>query len=266
MSLAPKILVVEDEETIRVAIEMMLEERDWLVLGVENGLDAVQAATDTRFDVVILDKNLPDITGVEVLQRIRDFDTEVRAIMLTGYANVESAVEMATLGVDAFLEKPLQDIYELGDVVASSLQSKKRAAEFEGRRDKEVVVGNQALNFLVNTVLVTKGAVDAMEIEAWLHMLSLNPTVYEGLGAASEALDKADLAFLACAEGILSMTKEVRSKHPKCKVVVFQPDPTLTTTMALIGQNLSGIITESLDTPGARTRVERILERIVREL
>jgi DNA-binding response OmpR family regulator len=266
MSQAPKILVVEDEETIRLAVEMMLEERDWQVLGVETGLEAVKAATETPFDVVILDKNLPDISGVEVLQRIRDVDTKVRAIMLTGYANVESAVEMATLGVDAFLEKPLQDIYELGDAVARSLQSKQRAADFESSRDKEVVVGNQALGFLVNCVLVTRGAVDSMEIETQLRGLDLNPSVFEGVEAAAAALERADLVFLACAEGIVSMTKEVRSSYPDCRLVVFQPDPTLTTTMALIGLNLSGIITEPLEEAGSLTRIQRIVERIVCEL
>jgi DNA-binding response OmpR family regulator len=266
MSQAPRILVVDDESTIRMAIEMMLEEREWLVVGAENGLDAVRAAKETPFDVVILDKNLPDISGVEVLRRIREHDTKVRAIMLTGYANVESAVEMAGLGVDAFLEKPLKDIYELSDLVANSLQCKQRAADYEASNKKEVVVGGQALNFLVNAVLVTRGGVDVLEMESWLRALDLNPSVFDGLKAANDALQRADLVFLACAEGILTMTKEVRAAYPDLKIVVFQPDPTLGTTMALIAQNITGIISEDLDNPDSGTRVGRILDRIVSEL
>jgi DNA-binding NtrC family response regulator len=137
----PRILIVDDEPTIRKAISMMLEEREWNVTTAENGVSAVHAATQEPFDVLILDKNLPDISGVEVLKRIREHDTHVRAIMLTGYANVESAVEMATLGVDAFYEKPLHDIYELGREVAASLQNKKRAEELaaDARSQSECV-------------------------------------------------------------------------------------------------------------------------------
>jgi hypothetical protein len=90
--------------------------------------------------------------------------------------------------------------------------------------------------------------------------------VYDGISAADEALQRADLVFLAATEGILSMAREVRAAYPDAKIIVFDHDPVLVTTLALIHLNLAGLISEDLANPSSQTRVGRILAKIVRGL
>ena len=75
--------MVDDEPRIRRFVRLMLEQNDWEVIDVASGREAVDAARADHPDLILLDINLPDLDGFEVLRQIRDF-SPVPIIMLTG--------------------------------------------------------------------------------------------------------------------------------------------------------------------------------------
>jgi two-component system nitrogen regulation response regulator NtrX len=102
-----KILIVDDEAGIRSSLKGILEDEGYSVKAVatgEGGLDLMQAG---YFDLVFLDIWLPEMNGIDVLEKIKIQDENTQVIMITGHGSVESAVRATKLGAFNFLEKPL---------------------------------------------------------------------------------------------------------------------------------------------------------------
>jgi DNA-binding response OmpR family regulator len=264
MAQAPKILVVDDEETIQFAIETALEDRGWEITTVGTGAEAIAAAAKAPFDVLILDKNLPDITGVEVLKTIRTHDRSARAIMLTGYASVESAVEMSVLGIDAYLEKPLKHIYHIATVVESSLTLKQQADVRTARRagtSTSLTANDQALNFLLKSAVVGPRSDERKATALALKELDLNPVVAD----SPEDIGIANLVFV-CHSDPLAMTQATRKRFPDDEIVVVCEAPEMPLARALIDVGISGIIKGSIDTPGSRHLLRQVVTGAVKRL
>jgi len=101
------ILIVDDEAGIRSSLKGILEDEGYSVQAVatgERGLDLLQAE---YFDLVFLDIWLPEMNGIDVLEKIKTQDKNIQVIMITGHGSVESAVRATKLGAFNFLEKPL---------------------------------------------------------------------------------------------------------------------------------------------------------------
>ena len=103
----PEVMIVDDDKNLCKSLEMILNEVGYGVLSVYNGADALQAAQEHEFDAAIIDIRLPDIDGVEVLRRLSQNDTNMRIMMVSGEATVETAVGSLNQGADAFLLKPV---------------------------------------------------------------------------------------------------------------------------------------------------------------
>jgi two-component system KDP operon response regulator KdpE len=99
------ILVVEDDRALRIALRAMMRSRELEVLEVGTGEEAVVVASGGSVDVIVLDLGLPDISGLEVLRRVRTF-SDVPVIVLT--ADHEQADKIRALdgGADDYLTKP----------------------------------------------------------------------------------------------------------------------------------------------------------------
>ncbi|GMV96572.1 MAG: Fis family transcriptional regulator [Phycisphaerae bacterium] len=103
-----KVLIVEDESLIRWSLRQKFEERGYQVVEAETGGLALQALDGAGFDLVMLDYRLPDMTGLDVLRRLRAADGDAVAIMMTAYSNIEDAVEAIKLGAFDYVAKPFQ--------------------------------------------------------------------------------------------------------------------------------------------------------------
>ncbi len=100
-----KILVVDDESAIRRTLKDILEFEKHEVTLAPNGLEALELARDQAFDVVLLDIKMPEIDGMEVLEKLMLF-SDVPVIMISGHGNIETAVEAIKKGAFDFIVKP----------------------------------------------------------------------------------------------------------------------------------------------------------------
>lgn len=100
-----KILLVEDEGIVRDTLKAVLVQRGYDVLAAADGQEGLSLFKAHSPDLVILDRELPKLTGSEVLREIRKFDKRARVIILTGYADEEGEEKYHDLGAAAFLSK-----------------------------------------------------------------------------------------------------------------------------------------------------------------
>jgi two-component system, OmpR family, response regulator RegX3 len=101
-----KVLIVEDEPTLRNGLTDLLEGAGHLVEAVDDGLKAVARGVSPEVDLVVLDLALPGIDGLEVCRRLRTARPEVLILMLTARAREDDKVEGLSTGADDYVTKP----------------------------------------------------------------------------------------------------------------------------------------------------------------
>ena len=104
--LTMNILVIEDDAAVRDSIELMLKVHGWNIFGTALGQEGLDLASQSAFDLVLLDLNLPDINGMEVLKALRKANIATPLMVMSGYA--DSAVKVTALraGADDCIAKP----------------------------------------------------------------------------------------------------------------------------------------------------------------
>jgi DNA-binding NtrC family response regulator len=100
------LLLVEDDESFRTAAAQWLVQKGHQVAQAPNGAEALHQAERKHFDVVVLDMNMPGMTGLEVLQRLKEASPDLAVIILTGEATIENAVAAMKIGAADYLTKP----------------------------------------------------------------------------------------------------------------------------------------------------------------
>lgn len=103
-----KILIIDDEPKIRNGLSNLLTRREgWEVAGAyENAADALKYLAVNQVDVIITDIKMPEISGLELIARIRERDKKTAIIILSGYSNFQFAQRAIELGVRRYLTKP----------------------------------------------------------------------------------------------------------------------------------------------------------------
>ncbi len=105
----PRVLVVDDERFFREAIEEALAEAGIDCDAVSSGAEALEAALDPEVEVVVLDVTLADLSGIEVLRRLRAERPSLRVIVLSAHTDQELVLEALRLDASDYLAKPLHD-------------------------------------------------------------------------------------------------------------------------------------------------------------
>jgi two-component system response regulator RegA len=106
MKTARKLLIVDDDDAFRESMALEFEDRGWVALQAANAQDAHSAALIHRPGFALVDMRLGTDRGLVVLKDLMDHLPTCRAIMLTGYASLATAVEAMTLGAHHYLTKP----------------------------------------------------------------------------------------------------------------------------------------------------------------
>jgi two-component system response regulator AtoC len=127
-SMKPVILVIDDEEAIRLFLEATLEDRDYEVLTAGTGDEAIAVAVERVPDLVLLDLMLPDMTGLQVLEALKDRYPHLPVVMITAYSQTDSAVQAMKLDAFDYVTKPIQ-LNSLLAVVDKALEATAEARE-----------------------------------------------------------------------------------------------------------------------------------------
>jgi two-component system nitrogen regulation response regulator NtrX len=103
----PKALIIDDEPSICESLGGVLSDEGWDYTSALSGVDGIRKCRSERPDLIFLDVWMKGIDGVEVLQKIREFNVGTPIVIMSGHANIDLAVRVTKLGAFDFLEKPL---------------------------------------------------------------------------------------------------------------------------------------------------------------
>jgi len=127
---ADKVLVVEDNETLRAGIKVYLEDAGFSIEEAATGVDAVRKLEAESFHAVVSDIRLGDLTGVDILKKAKEVNSRTEVILMTAYATVETAVEALRLGAFDYIQKPLE-LEQLKHRVRTAIRMGKMLGELE---------------------------------------------------------------------------------------------------------------------------------------
>jgi DNA-binding response OmpR family regulator len=108
MTVKKNILVVDDEHSLRIAICAQLKEQGYGVSSAEDGEVAIEMLRSQTFDLILLDLNMPNVDGFEVLRFAKKKHPKTKAVMMTGFADLNNALDSRGLGADHFIAKPFE--------------------------------------------------------------------------------------------------------------------------------------------------------------
>jgi FixJ family two-component response regulator len=166
------ILLVDDEENILTSIAWVLEKDNFKVTTATNGREAIDLLQANRYDLVITDLRMNGIDGVAVLKQAKILSPDTGIIILTGYGDVDSAVETLKLGADDYLQKPcnIEDLlyrakrsFEKQDLVVKLReQNKQLKSEIATRKTIEVKLQESRANLEQQVEQRTKELTDSL--------------------------------------------------------------------------------------------------------
>ncbi len=120
-----RVLIADDERGIRALLAAYCAREGYVAHTAEDGDRALAALESEAYGLIILDLRMPGQSGLEVLRRARELRPDSEVIILTGYADVASAVEALRLGAYDYIEKPVADLAHLGVVIARALERRR---------------------------------------------------------------------------------------------------------------------------------------------
>jgi two-component system response regulator FixJ len=132
MSSEPVVHVIDDDEALRDSLAFLLTAARLKVRTYESAVKFLESIAAVEPGCVITDVRMPDVSGVDLLRRLKASDRPLPVIVITGHGDVPLAVEAMKLGAVEFLEKPFDD-----DALLEAVKSALNRAEREARRDAE---------------------------------------------------------------------------------------------------------------------------------
>lgn len=140
-----RILVIDDDESIRKTLEAILKEEGYEVDTAESGSQAIEKSNAKLYNLALIDIRLPDTEGIELLTKMRKTTPKMRKIIITGYPAIQNAIEAVNKGADAYILKPF-DMAKILETIREQLKkqedektySQEKVTEFIEERVKEL--------------------------------------------------------------------------------------------------------------------------------
>ena len=118
-----KILVIDDDRSIRETLELYLTEEGYEVVTAATGTEGLNRFVETSPDVVILDIRLPDVDGFTVLEDLREDEENVKVIMITAHHDMDSTISAMKGGAFDYIHKPV-NVDELDMAIKKALKTR----------------------------------------------------------------------------------------------------------------------------------------------
>ena len=137
-----QVLVVDDEPVLAELVSMALRYEGWDIATAGDGAGAIELARDNPPDVVVLDVMLPDMSGLDVLRRLRELQPGLPLLLLTAKDSVEDRIAGLTAGGDDYVTKP----FSIEEVVLRLRALLRRTGVANDASDAQIVVGDLVLD------------------------------------------------------------------------------------------------------------------------
>lgn len=140
-----RILIVDDDESVRLTFAAILEEAGYAVQTAETGKEAIAKSSEGFYNAALIDIRLPDMEGTKLLTAMKETSPEMVKIIVTGYPALQNAIEAVNNGANAYVFKP-PNMNDLLQTLREQLQkqqeekkaSEEKIADFVQRRIKEI--------------------------------------------------------------------------------------------------------------------------------
>jgi DNA-binding NtrC family response regulator len=133
-----RIIVVDDDESIRKVLATILEEKGYTVDTAENGKQAIEKTEKNFYNLGLFDIRLPDIEGTELLAKVKDTTPRMRKIIVTGYPSLPNAVEALNKGADAYILKPF-DMDKVLQTIKEQLKNQEEEKKYGQEKVTEFI-------------------------------------------------------------------------------------------------------------------------------
>ena len=151
----PVIYVIDDDDGVRQSLEFLLKTAGHTVRSFDSARTFLDGLPQTSSGCIITDVRMPEVTGIDLLRKVKAEKPDLPVIVITGHGDIALAVEAMKIGAIDFLEKPFDDDHLLGAVRAALDQeadAAKRKAELSGIHDKLAELSNRERQVLEGLV------------------------------------------------------------------------------------------------------------------
>lgn len=131
----PKILIIDDEKSIRRTLREILEYENFKVEEAQDGLEGLTMAQKEKFDIILCDIKMPKMDGMEALEKLMEAAVDAPVVMISGHGNIETAVEAVKKGAYDFIQKPL-DLNRLLVTIRNALDKSNLVTETRSLKKK----------------------------------------------------------------------------------------------------------------------------------
>ncbi len=199
----PVIYVIDDDDAVRQSLEFLLKTAGHTVRSFESAKAFLEILPELRSGCIITDVRMPEITGIDLLRRVKEHHANIPVIVITGHGDISLAVEAMKLGAVDFLEKPFDDdqlLAALKATLSRDADMAERKAEVTEINDKLAALSNRERQVLDGLVAGNANKTIAFD-------LGISPRTVEiyraNLMTKMAANSLSDLVRMAMMAGIL---------------------------------------------------------------